>query len=430
MVKKGKLLLALDAQKGRDYTVEKRKRQVKDADKRKRQKIESQKENVDSDEEDDEEIPTLVEQQRQKQAHEFASFSGDDSDGGEEQGVAAPKGQNGVSLRSIMKPSPATTIPADPQSTDNDAVVDEEDEDEEDAEILLSDVDSDASISSDHIPHQRMSINNGPALLQSTKSILVVQPSHTFSVHNSLISPLPPTPTAIPDPDDDLTREAEFYRIARAAALSARDLLAAEGIPFSRPADYFAEMVKTDEHMSRVKKKMYDEAAAKRASGDAKQLRQAKKFGKEVQRKKEEERAREKRKTLNQIQDLKKSAHLLSLHVEPVLLLSCCCYPYHHCPHCPIATPSQPTLLPNHLLTPPPPCRAQVLRPEPRQRTRRPLPVHLCRRPVLLRHQIQIQIKPPRPWVQGEEHDEAHEEGLEIRVRWEEAVRQEQRRGE
>ena len=329
MAKKGKLLLALDAEKGRDYTVEKRKRQLKDGEKRKRQKIERQKDNVDLDEEDDEEVPALVAEE--EQAHEFASFSGDEDDDGQSGGVAVPKGQNGVSLRGIMKPSSTTGIPPAHEANMNDAIVDEEDDDdqeeEDDEEIPLSDVDSDASISSDHLPHQRLSINNGPALLQSTKSIALVQPSHTFSVHNSLISPLPPTSSSIPDPDDDLTREAEFYRIARAAALSARELLTAEGIPFSRPSDYFAEMVKTDEHMSRVKKKMYDEAAAKRASGDAKALRQAKKFGKEVQRKKEEERAREKRKTLDRIQDLKKSEYssLESGVIEPVLCC-CCCY--------------------------------------------------------------------------------------------------------
>ena len=77
-----------------------------------------------------------------------------------------------------------------------------------------------------------------------TKSVTVAKPELPFSVHNSLVSPLPSLVTSVPDPNDDLTRELEFYRIAQDAAVSARKLLTKAGIPFSRPNDYFAEMVK------------------------------------------------------------------------------------------------------------------------------------------------------------------------------------------
>ena len=99
--------------------------------------------------------------------------------------------------------------------------------------------------------------------------------------------------------------------MCQAAAGSARGLLKKEGIPFTRPGDYFAEMVKTDEHMGRIKKKLFDEAAAKKASADARRQRDLKKFGKQVQVAKLQQRSKEKRETLERVNDLKKSAFTL-----------------------------------------------------------------------------------------------------------------------
>jgi rRNA-processing protein EBP2 len=151
-----------------------------------------------------------------------------------------------------------------------------------------------------------MTINNGSALIASRDRIAVVQPSYKFHLHNSLISNLPPASASIADPNDDLTRELEFYRIAREAAVEARQLLKKEKVPFSRPTDYFAEMVKSDEHMGRIKQKMYDDAASKKAGEEARKLRDAKKYGKAVQVAKEQERAKEKRNTLDKIKELKR----------------------------------------------------------------------------------------------------------------------------
>lgn len=160
----------------------------------------------------------------------------------------------------------------------------------------------------DTIPHQRLTINNISALIASTKRVAVTRPNMKFSAHNSLIlTSLPPASTSIPDPNDDLTRELEFYRICRTAATDARSLLKKEKIPFTRPSDYFAEMVKSDEHMGKVKKKLYDQAANKKAAAEARRVRDAKKFGKAVQIAKEQERAKEKRQTLEKISSLKRS---------------------------------------------------------------------------------------------------------------------------
>lgn len=80
------------------------------------------------------------------------------------------------------------------------------------------------------------------------------------------------------DIHDDLKREVAFYNTALEAVNLARPKLKAAGIPFTRPDDFFAEMVKTDDHMSGVKdrlifenKKM--EAVAQRKSNKEQKLR-------------------------------------------------------------------------------------------------------------------------------------------------------------
>lgn len=46
---------------------------------------------------------------------------------------------------------------------------------------------------------------------------------------------------------------------ALAAAREAAGKLEAAGVPWQRPADYYAEMVKSDEHMARVKAQLMHE---------------------------------------------------------------------------------------------------------------------------------------------------------------------------
>lgn len=60
--------------------------------------------------------------------------------------------------------------------------------------------------------------------------------------------------------------------------------------------------------MGKVKKKLYDEAAAKKASVEARKQRDLKKFGKQVQVAKLQERDRAKKESLEKISSLKRSA--------------------------------------------------------------------------------------------------------------------------
>ncbi|KAF2734137.1 Ebp2-domain-containing protein [Polyplosphaeria fusca] len=181
----------------------------------------------------------------------------------------------------------------------------EDDEDEEDEEdIPLSDIESLASEDKgDVIPHQRLTINNTAALTSALKRIELPYSKLAFSEYQSIASD---EPTEIPDVEDDLAREQAFYNQSLQAVKDARVKLKKEGIPFSRPVDYFAEMVKSDEHMGKIKQKLVDEAAGKKAAAEARRQRDLKKFGKQVQVAKLQERAKEKRDTLEKINLMKR----------------------------------------------------------------------------------------------------------------------------
>lgn len=186
---------------------------------------------------------------------------------------------------------------------------DEEDEDEEESDIALSDLEDMAdSDREDLFVKTKLSINNQPALLASLKRIALPRDigNVPFSTHQ-IVASSEPTASKIEDISDDLNRELQLYAQSLEAAKKARALLRAEGVPFSRPKDYFAEMLKDDGHMEKVKAKLVEEATAKKASAEARKQRDLKKFGKQVQVAKLQERHKQKRETLEKIKALKKS---------------------------------------------------------------------------------------------------------------------------
>ena len=154
------------------------------------------------------------------------------------------------------------------------------------------------------IPHQRLTINNTTALTTALRRIALPLKTLQFTDHQSLTTA---EPVAIADVSDDLQRELAFYQQSLTAVKEARQLLKAEGSPFTRPTDFFAEMVKADEHMAKIKAKLVEAAAGKKASAEARKQRDLKKFGKQVQNAKLQERQKEKTKTMEKIKDLKRS---------------------------------------------------------------------------------------------------------------------------
>ncbi|RCK67667.1 rRNA-processing protein EBP2 [Candida viswanathii] len=189
------------------------------------------------------------------------------------------------------------------ESDEEDAEEEGEAEEEEQEDIPLSDVevDSDADI----VPHTKLTINNMAALRESLARIELPWGKHSFVEHQSIIS-ADNTESQIKDIYDDTERELAFYKQGLDAVKQARTTLLKLKVPFSRPMDYFAEMVKSDEHMDKLKNKLLTEAANKKASEDAKKQRQLKKFGKQVQHATLQERAKQKRETLDKINSLKK----------------------------------------------------------------------------------------------------------------------------
>ncbi|KAF4455214.1 hypothetical protein F53441_2364 [Fusarium austroafricanum] len=312
MVTKSKLKMALAAEKGTDFKkmkllkkqkeAEKRNAAARGADEDKKEKktieIEADFEDEDDDDEEEEE-----EEEEEVQYDLNGINDSDDSDSSielEEKIIRKPK-------RDTLKKSEIAKLAAEKRAAADEEDDDEEDEEEDEEDIPMSDLeDLDEDDKEDIIPHQRLTINNTTALLAALNRISIpTDKSVPFATHQSVLSSAA-TADSIPDVSDDLQRELAFYSQSLEAAKSARKLLRQEGVPFSRPKDYFAEMIKEDAHMEKVKAKLVEEASNKKAAQEARKLRDLKKFGKQVQVAKLQERQKAKRETLEKIKNLKR----------------------------------------------------------------------------------------------------------------------------
>ncbi|KAF2429768.1 eukaryotic rRNA processing [Tothia fuscella] len=274
---KAKLKQALAQFKGVDQKLERQKRLKKQAEKKKRSKAV------------DEEV----------ELEEAEDGEDDEEDGGVELDLEAINDSDSSSNNEEL-----TNGAGEDSKDDADGVDGVDGEDEEEEDIPFSDIASIASEDKgDIVPYQRLTINNITALQAAHKRIALPYSKLTFSQHQTITTAEPVT---IEDVDDDLNRELAFYAQSLSAVKAARGLLKAEGVSFARPADYFAEMVKSDEHMGRVKAKLVDTAASKKASSEARRQRDLKKFGKQVQVAKLQERDKAKRETLDKINLLKR----------------------------------------------------------------------------------------------------------------------------
>ncbi len=319
MAKDHKLKAALDRHKGVDHKLDRQKKLQKAGEKRnrsKRLKTSHGGEDAGDEKMTDAERQAGVEEQLAREAAAADAAEAIEAQNGGEIGgwetdeseAAEENDEGGVTFNGLDDES-------DSESEVEDLAPDRngqrEDEDVEDAEVAedipLSDIESLASEDKgDVIPHQRLTINNTTALQRSLKSFAL--PSNLpFSATQSVSTK---EPVQIPDIEDDLNRELAFYKQSLDAVKEARQLLKKEGKPFSRPADYFAEMVKSEEQMGKVRQKMVDEAARKKASVDARKQRDLKKFGKAVQVAKLQERDKAKRDTMDKINTLKRSMYL------------------------------------------------------------------------------------------------------------------------
>ena len=174
---------------------------------------------------------------------------------------------------------------------------------EEEEDIPLSDVEADSD--ADIVPHSKLSINKIGAINESLARICLPWEKHSFYEHMSVVSSSK-AEDSIKDIYDDTQRELAFYKQGLNAVKYAREAFLKIKMPFSRPLDYFAEMVKSDEHMEKLKTKLLTEAANKKASEEAKRQRKLKKFGKQVQVATLQDRAKQKKETMEKIKTLSK----------------------------------------------------------------------------------------------------------------------------
>ena len=108
------------------------------------------------------------------------------------------------------------------------------------------------------------------------------------------------------DVHDDLKRETAFYQQAQQAVAAARKTLDAGAVPYLRPDDYYAEMVKSDGHMQRIRDSLLFEQKKMKAFDQRKRNTEQKKFGKRLQAEKAIAKAAEKRATLEAIKQIRK----------------------------------------------------------------------------------------------------------------------------
>ncbi|OBA28710.1 Ebp2-domain-containing protein [Hanseniaspora valbyensis NRRL Y-1626] len=178
----------------------------------------------------------------------------------------------------------------------------EEDEDEEDDEDEEEDEDEDED---DERPKKKVFANNQKALKKAYERLRLPWETTKFSEHQTVTTSTP-IYTLVENIEDDTQRELAFYKASLEATGIAKKKLLQQKIPFHRPLDYFAEMLKTDDHMERLKQRLIQEESEKLARQEARRQRNLKKFGKQVQIQTMQKRQQEKKDTLDKIKTLRK----------------------------------------------------------------------------------------------------------------------------
>ena len=106
--------------------------------------------------------------------------------------------------------------------------------------------------------------------------------------------------------EDDLERELVFYGQALRAAKVAVGKFEEAGQRWARPDDYYAEMVKDDQHMKRVKAKLLLEKQRIDDAEERRKARESKRFAKHVQAEKLKERAQAKKAQIQSVEKWRK----------------------------------------------------------------------------------------------------------------------------
>eukprot|EP00208_Stichococcus_sp_RCC1054_P006711 CAMPEP_0206141788 /NCGR_PEP_ID=MMETSP1473-20131121/14109_1 /ASSEMBLY_ACC=CAM_ASM_001109 /TAXON_ID=1461547 /ORGANISM="Stichococcus sp, Strain RCC1054" /LENGTH=170 /DNA_ID=CAMNT_0053536479 /DNA_START=139 /DNA_END=648 /DNA_ORIENTATION=+ len=147
--------------------------------------------------------------------------------------------------------------------------------------------DEEAAVAAASDRPQRARINNTEALQEALEEIAVPEDLPW----DELLVVTGEAPTEVGNVDDDLERELAFYNQALGAARVAIARMEAAGVAWQRPTDYYAEMVKSDEHMLKVREQLAFEQKSISEATERRKQRDAKKFGKQVMSEVRKERA-------------------------------------------------------------------------------------------------------------------------------------------
>uniref|UniRef100_A0A7S3LLH5 rRNA-processing protein EBP2 n=1 Tax=Aplanochytrium stocchinoi TaxID=215587 RepID=A0A7S3LLH5_9STRA len=142
------------------------------------------------------------------------------------------------------------------------------------------------------ISQSRPFVNN-KALLQERLDDIRLDPKFPFEETLAFVAE---KELEIEEVEDDLKREVEFYNQALNAVKLSRKQLDKAGVKHMRPVDYFAEMVKSDKHMGRVKQHLLFEKQKMEGFERRKQQKEFKKYSKQLQAEKQKQKGAQKKK--------------------------------------------------------------------------------------------------------------------------------------
>ncbi|KAL0215598.1 hypothetical protein P9112_007782 [Eukaryota sp. TZLM1-RC] len=111
----------------------------------------------------------------------------------------------------------------------------------------------------------------------------------------------------IEDFNDDLKREVSFYNQTLMSVRLAKDLCKEHSIPWQRPHDYYAEMVKDDRHMDKIRTKMLQEKKRIETAQKRRKEREQKRFAKQIQAQQNQKKSLEKKEAIKNVAEFKDS---------------------------------------------------------------------------------------------------------------------------
>lgn len=198
----------------------------------------------------------------------------------------------------------AASDDSESEEDDSESEDEESEDDDEESEEEEEDLDEEDDSEEDK-PREKVFANNQKALKKAYNRLRLPWEATRFVEHQTLTTSAP-IHTLVENIEDDTQRELAFYKASLEATSIAKKKLLQQKVPFHRPLDYFAEMLKTDDHMEKLKQRLIQEESEKLARQEARRQRNLKKFGKQVQIQTMQKRQQEKKDTLDKIKSLKK----------------------------------------------------------------------------------------------------------------------------